>query len=323
MREQAEEIRRQAEEDMKRLTEEARGREEDAKRREEEARVREAEAQQLAKEAMRRGEEAQKQADEFVRLAQEAQMRSDEARRQAEEARKRAEDRWMRGIPPEFRPTEEIKQKFRGQYGIQDNKINIAVVGESGMGKSSLLNALRGLSPKDQGAARCGFNETTATVQGYPDLRNPNIVWYDVPGANTPTIQGWMYFAEQGLFVFNVMVVVFADRFTQTTGTLIDNANKCSMPSFLVRTKADQLVRNAKYDYDDDEPLSDDAAQKLVVTATRKMVSDNLARLRLPRQTVYIVSKFAMKKLVTSGDMSSVIDEKRILDDILLSGLTD
>ncbi|KAF9038192.1 immunity-related GTPases-like protein [Panaeolus papilionaceus] len=185
------------------------------------------------------------------------------------------------------------------------------------MGKSSLLNALRGLSPRDPGAARCGFNETTASVQGYPDPRNSNVVWYDVPGANTPSVQGWMYFAEQGLFVFNIMVVVFSDRFTETAGTLIDNANKCSIPSFLVRTKADQLIRNTQDDCD--EPLSDQAAQQLVVTETRQMVLDNLARLDLPSQMVYIVSQFAMKGWVNNQDTASIIDEKKLLEDVLRS----
>ncbi|KAF9038188.1 interferon-inducible GTPase-domain-containing protein [Panaeolus papilionaceus] len=228
----------------------------------------------------------------------------------------------MRGIPPEFQPNEETKQQFRQRYNIQDTKINIGIVGESGTGKSSLLNALRGLSPRDQGAARCGFNETTAFVQGYPDRRNPNIVWYDVPGANTPTVRGWTYFAAQGLYVFTIIVVVFSDRFTETAGTLITNANKCSIPAFLVRTKGDQLVQGAQYDWDDDEPLSDEAARQIVVKETRKMVSDNLARLKLPDQTVYIVSRFAMKDLVTKGDKRAVIDEQRVLDDILLLGST-
>ncbi|KAF9038190.1 interferon-inducible GTPase-domain-containing protein [Panaeolus papilionaceus] len=322
MREQGEEMRRRTEEETRRRMEMVRRQEEDARRREQDARRREEEAERSAEEARRRGEEAERQAEEAVRQAREAQRRSDEARREAEEARRRVEDQWMRGIPPDFRPTEEIKQRFRQRYRIQDSKINIAIVGEAGMGKSSLLNALRGLSPRDRGAAPTGFNETTAIVQGYPDLRNPNIVWYDVPGASTPTVQGWMYFAEQGLFVFSLIVVVFADRFTQTTGTLISNANKCSIPAFLVRTKADQLVRNVLDDYED-EPLSDREARELVVTETRQMVAGNLARLKLPMQRVYIVSKFAMKRLVSSGDTSAVIDEQRVLDDIRHLGLLD
>ncbi|KAF9038175.1 interferon-inducible GTPase-domain-containing protein [Panaeolus papilionaceus] len=318
MRTEEAETRRQVEEEMRRLADQARRQEEEARRREEEARRREGEAQRLAAESMRREEEAKRQAEEATERVEEAKRRAEEAVRQAQEAQRQAEERWMQGIPPEFRPTEELKQHFRQRYAIQDDKINIAIVGESGMGKSSLLNALRGLRPRDPGAARCGFNETTRTVRGYPDLRNPNFVWYDVPGANTPNVQGWQYFRDQGLFVFDVMVIVFADRFTQTAGTLIGNANRCYIPAFLVRTKADQLIRNLKNDDDGDEPLSDQEARQIVIDQTRLMVSDNLDTLKLPRQMVYIVSKPAMLAWVNDQNITKVIDESRFLDDILM-----
>ncbi|KAF9045518.1 interferon-inducible GTPase-domain-containing protein [Panaeolus papilionaceus] len=263
-------------------------------------------------------------AEEKARVAEERRAEATKQREaaeaaeaQAQELRREAEERLMRGIPPEVRPTNEAIQRFRERYKIQSDKINIAIVGESGMGKSTLLNSLRGLSPGDPNAAESGFNEMTATVKGYPDTHNPSVMWYDVPGANTPTIQGWMYFVQQGLFVFDVLVIVFADRFTQTVGTLINNANKCSIPTFIVRTKSDQLVNNVKDD--SPHPLSDQAARDVVVSQTRDTVMENLAKLGLPNQRVYIVSRAAMKRWVLGQDRSNLIDEEVFLDDIFPS----
>ncbi|PPQ65200.1 hypothetical protein CVT24_011386 [Panaeolus cyanescens] len=267
------------------------------------------EARKIAEEAKRGLQAVKEQAATIIKEAE-------EATRQAEYARREAEEHLERGIPPEFQPTEEDKRHFRKQYGIQVDKINIAITGASGTGKSSFINALRGLSPGDPGAASAGFDETTEVIQGYADPRHPNIVWYDVPGANTPRIRGWTYFTHQGLFVFDVIVVLFCDRFTETVGTLISNANKCSIPSFLIRTKADQLIRNMR----DDAPssMSDEAVRELVIKNTRKMAGVNLRRLQLPDQRVYIVSKEAMKKWVVAHELSaSSVDEMEFLQDIL------
>ncbi|PPQ65196.1 hypothetical protein CVT24_011382 [Panaeolus cyanescens] len=318
-RRRAEEVRRREQDDIARRTEEDRRASEQAIVRATEARRRAEEAERRAKEqveeAKKRAEEAMRQAQEAMARAEEVKKKAEDTARRAEEAREEAEARLMRGIPPEFQPSEEDKRKFQQQYGIESNRINIAIVGECGVGKSSLLNSIRGLSPGDPGAAPAGFDETTEDVESYPDPRNPIIVWYDLPGANTPRVRGWTYFVEQGLYVFDILLVVFSGRFTETAGTLISNANKCSIPAFLVRTKADQLIQSAQEDAF--EPLSNGAARELVVANTRRSVATNLVRMQLPAQKVYIVSRAGMKELVLTRNEANVIDEMKLLNDIV------
>ena len=157
----------------------------------------------------------------MARSWEEAAADAEQARKAADDARHAAEEKLRQGIPPEFRPTNEQMQQSRERHGYGTHARNIAVVGESGVGKSALLNAVRGLWPEDPGAAAVGVDETTAVVQGYVDPHHPQVKWFDVPGANTPNISGWLYFMNQSLYIFDVLVILFSDRFTQTVGTLL------------------------------------------------------------------------------------------------------
>lgn len=79
--------------------------------------------------------------------------------------------------------------EMKARYGYSPDFIHIAVVGSAGAGKSSFINAVRGLSNNDPVAARTGIVETTNTVTRYSDPRpNSRITWYDVPGAGTPNV---------------------------------------------------------------------------------------------------------------------------------------
>jgi len=101
--------------------------------------------------------------------------------------------------------------KVRVQYSAE--RLHTAICGPSGSGKSSLINALRGLKPGDPGAAGVGVIETTFEVTRYPDPRTempyPRFIWFDVPGAGTFDIPTWQYFNQQGLFIFDFIVLVY------------------------------------------------------------------------------------------------------------------
>ncbi|XP_028404177.1 interferon-inducible GTPase 1-like [Dendronephthya gigantea] len=60
-------------------------------------------------------------------------------------------------------------------------KISVAVVGKSGCGKSSFINAIRGVKDDDPNAAKTGVTETTKITTPYPYPDNPNITVWDCP----------------------------------------------------------------------------------------------------------------------------------------------
>ena len=312
----AEQARRESEEARMRLeqaswdADQARRAAQEAQNQAEQASSARAEAERRAQEARQReegAESARQEAERAARSWEEAAANAEQARQAAEEAKQAAEERLRQGISPDIRPTNEQMQQSRERHGYGRHALNIGVVGESGVGKSALLNAVRGLWPDDSGAAAVGVDETTAHIQGYVDPRHPNIKWFDVPGANTPNVSGWLYFMNQSLYIFDVLIILFSDRFTQTVGTLLSNAHQCSITTRLVRTKADQLIRNLRRDRRGRH--TDAEAKRILIDSTRDMVYRNLNKLRLPIQPVFVVSEDGLREWVTTRDTTNVIDE--------------
>ena len=207
--------------------EQARIQGEELEKREKEAKEKEEEAKRLADESKQAALDAQKRELEANARVMETQKREAEARKAADEARKREEQIQKdlqqakfyleKGIQPEVWPTEEEFQlaKYRVQYDPE--KLHFAVCGSSGSGKSSLVNAFRGLKNNSLQAAPTGVVETTTAITRYPDPRKElpykRFVWFDCPGAGTLEIPGWQYFNQQGLFIFDIVVLVYDSVF--------------------------------------------------------------------------------------------------------------
>jgi ATP-dependent Clp protease ATP-binding subunit ClpA len=212
-RKQAAEAKKKEEEARKKV-EASKKKEQEANRHADEARSREQAANQREHEARQREEQVRNEKARLEEEAEAARAREEEARRQAEEARQNL----AQGIQPVVWPTAQELADAKRNAGYRGDLLHFAVCGPSGSGKSSLINALRGLRNNQQGAAKTGVVECTEKMQRYPDLRKempyPRFVWYDVPGAGTSKIPGWQYFIQQGLFIFDFIVLVYDVVFT-------------------------------------------------------------------------------------------------------------
>ncbi|KAH0607843.1 uncharacterized protein H6S33_002877 [Morchella sextelata] len=305
-------------------------------------------------EEIRRGEEELKRLEEAHRVQEELralqeQMRLEEekkkmeelARKTEEEARKRvekeiylreeAERNLQEGIPPVKYPTGEEFHLMRQKLGYQEGYLHIAITGCSGCGKSSLINALRGLknsnSPKG-GIAKTGTSETTTEIERYydPDSSRQWLAWYDVPGAGTVNIRDWQYFNDQGLYIFDVIIVVAGDRFTQTDVELLFHCKRFGITAFVVRSKSDQQIGNLMEDDDgdsDDEGDNEERKRNRLLEARGRYIADTrnnfqalLQQVGLPQQKVYIVCKNALRSLVKDSKKADVIDEVDLMRDL-------
>ncbi|XP_019647596.1 PREDICTED: interferon-inducible GTPase 5-like [Branchiostoma belcheri] len=65
----------------------------------------------------------------------------------------------------------------------KNQKVCVGVVGDPGAGKSTFINSIRGLRPKDPGAAKVDVKEGTKVVTEYPHPDRPdNLIFVDFPG---------------------------------------------------------------------------------------------------------------------------------------------
>ena len=125
-------------------------------------------------------------------------------------------------------------------------KLNIAVIGQSRQGKSSLINTMRGLQwNAPEGATVSGLGETTFKLISYVHPRNPNVLLWDCPGIDGSDFKRDDYFdkihAKDNDYDF--YLIVTADIFSDSALYLAKQVKEVYQKRFyLVRTKIDTSV---------------------------------------------------------------------------------
>ncbi|EPS93844.1 hypothetical protein FOMPIDRAFT_59929 [Fomitopsis schrenkii] len=210
---------------------------------------------------------------------------------------------------------------MRRRLQYEPGLFHFAVSGMSGSGKSSLVNAFRGLRNTSKRAAPVGVVETTSKVVRYPDTPGNPYVWYDVPGAGTLSIPDWQYFTDQGLYIFDCIIVAIDARFTATDIAILRNCVFFQIPTFIVRSKSKQHIENVAKDLpsEDASGLTLERARETYIRETRANIEENLKTAELPQQRVYLVDKDILVRVVKGKPVKGAIDELALLQDITKS----
>ncbi|TRY84524.1 hypothetical protein DNTS_001285 [Danionella cerebrum] len=91
-------------------------------------------------------------------------------------------------------------------------KIDVAITGESGAGKSSLINVFLEMKPDDAGAAATGSVETTMEPTVYQNPNLPHIRLWDLPGMGTPSFGSKSYVRAVNFNLYDMFMIVISER---------------------------------------------------------------------------------------------------------------
>lgn len=174
---------------------------------------------------------------------------------------------------------------------FESAKIKCGIIGRSGVGKSSLINAIVG-----EHIAEVGEVETTMEI-GKP-IAHRGLNFYDLPGCSTINFPKEKYLEEFHISEFDCVILVTADRFYEDDLYLIDELLKIKMPVFAVRTKIDFSI---------DRALRRNVSEEETYETVFHNLQENLKGYRL--NGIYL----------TSADYPQDYDLGQLLDDIYSS----
>ncbi|XP_051878021.1 T-cell-specific guanine nucleotide triphosphate-binding protein 2-like [Pristis pectinata] len=129
-----------------------------------------------------------------------------------------------------------MKQKADDLPGMN---INIAVLGDVSSGKSTFINAMRGLRSDDPGAAPTGTDElsTVPTKYRYPSL--PNVHLWDLPGTNSFGFEMNSYLKQVQFESYDFYIIVSQSRFRECDGELSKKIQEQQKEFYYIRSKID------------------------------------------------------------------------------------
>ncbi|XP_063077006.1 interferon-inducible GTPase 5-like [Engraulis encrasicolus] len=122
--------------------------------------------------------------------------------------------------------------------------LNIAVTGETGVGKSSFLNAIRGVQRGDEGWAPTGVTETTKEPMMYPHPTMPNVRIWDLPGIGSPRFKAKTYLKGVKFEAYDLFIIVSASRFKENDIMLAKEIKNRRKNFYFVRSKMDLDISN-------------------------------------------------------------------------------
>jgi GTP-binding protein EngB required for normal cell division len=271
-------------------------------------------AHKLRQELQRQQTETQNIQAQWTQGIQEVNHLKEELKTHQKEAQK-IQTQLMQGIQPQFYATMQDIEDARKTIQYDPENLHLAIAGHSGTGKPSLVNAFRRISDIHPQAAKTGVTETILLVGRYPDpdpeLPFKRFIWYDIPGSGTASISDWQYFKTQGLFVFDVLILVVSGCFLDSDIELLKNCARYNVPTFFVWSKADIPINDfiakerANNQQMEEEDLDMDnfagpappteqeytTAKNKFYDQTRMNIKDQLHQKGLPDQRVYVVTR--------------------------------
>ncbi|XP_053254065.1 interferon-inducible GTPase 5-like [Podarcis raffonei] len=140
----------------------------------------------------------------------------------------------------------EVKEELEE---LENTELHIAITGETGSGKSTLINALRGLKAEDDGAAPVGVTETTLNPNVYTHSNYPKVKFWDLPGIGSPDFSPYSYLKKVDFPRYDFFIIVGSERFRCNHINLAQAIQKMEKKCYFVRSKVDSDLSNMERSY--------------------------------------------------------------------------
>ncbi|XP_072450928.1 interferon-inducible GTPase 5-like [Chiloscyllium punctatum] len=181
---------------------------------------------------------------------------------------------------------EKVKTVVQQKVTQLDNtELNVAVMGESGAGKSSFINAMRGLQFDDEGAAEVGNVETTMEPTGYKHPNLPNVCFWDLSGIGSLEMPLNKYLKEIKFKKYDFVVIISACRFTENDTRLAKEIKRLGKNFYFVRSKIDQ-------DLDSNRKRGRQFNEEEELEKIRNYCVSKLQEAGIPSPKVFLISNF-------------------------------
>ncbi|XP_065436681.1 interferon-inducible GTPase 5-like [Chrysemys picta bellii] len=196
--------------------------------------------------------------------------------------------------------------------------LNIAVTGEAGSGKSSFVNAIRGLRDEDDDAAETGVTETTMEPTAYPHPSYSNVIVWDLPGIGTETFKSDTYLEQVGFNRYDFFIIISCTRFKTHDIELAQEIQRQGKKFYFVRSKVDQDLTNEKRHYDEEGILKQRKAatkrphqysESAILSAIRENCISGLKAAKVTSPRVFLVSRWDLGKYDYPKLQEVLVDE--------------
>ncbi|KAK9958117.1 hypothetical protein ABG768_012291 [Culter alburnus] len=167
-------------------------------------------------------------------------------------------------------------------------ELNIGVTGESGSGKSSFVNAFRGLGDDEEGSAKTGPVETTMKPQDYSHPKYKNVKVWDLPGIGTPNFKADEYLDLVEFERYDFFIIIASDRFRECQTQLAKEIMRMGKNFYFVRSKIDTTI--------DAEKRKKNFDQEKTLDIIRKDCENGLKKIGIEDPVVFLISNFELGK---------------------------
>nr|XP_028598257.1 interferon-inducible GTPase 5-like [Podarcis muralis] len=194
---------------------------------------------------------------------------------------------------------EAVSAEAQQQSNLLNNiTLEIAITGRAGAGKSSFVNALRGMKDKEKGAAPTGVTETTMVPQEYSHPTFPKVKIWDLPGIGTNEFNAEEYLTKVNFKDYDFFIIISSERFTKDDTNLALEIQKNKKKFYYVRSKVDIDIENTwkSEGISEEDTYERMQSEKKTLDIIRKECYDKLKELGESSPRVFLISRWDLSK---------------------------